>query len=231
MRMSRRMGLLGSGSRLTFPALMATASKDSRISTPVVGKNTTNASTRSLVLTTAGTYYVFSFAGQDCSFNKVVFDGSAWTFTTLKNTSNSYGNIGHSSSKPTYVYYSNQPETLESSMLTPNGLTLAALTFSGYTNNEIDRILQNATLTGLAGSRSSAAAITINAASLAPLYALVFANTYVAFDKINASSAEAIFTTSSSNSSFLYFSSGNASFSTNGTSASTSQRGGIIQVS
>lgn len=225
------MGLLGSGSRMTFPALMATASLDSRIAEPIRGKNANTAQTRSLVLVTAGTYYVFSFTGQDCSFNKVVFDGSAWTFTTLKNTSNSYGNIGHSSNAPANVYYSNAPETLELSAYTPNGLTLAALAFDGYTEAEIDQILQSVTLTGLAGSRSSAAAITINASSLAPLYALVFANTILAFDSIKSTTADAIFTTSSSNSSYLYYDGDNASFSTNGTSAATSYRGGIIQVS
>lgn len=230
MRMSRRMGLLGGGSRLTFPALMATASLDSRLTKAIVGKNTTSAGTRSLQPSTNGTYYVFSFCGQDCSFNKVFFSNSDWTFTTLKNTSNSYGNIGRSSTYPQYIYYSNVPGTPESGALTPNGLTLAALAFDGYTEAEIDGILQSATLTGLAGSRASSAAITINASSLAPLYAFVVANTYIAFDYIkNASSAEAVFSKSSGNS-YLYFSDGNASFSTSGTAA-TSIRGGIIQVS
>ena len=224
------MGLLGSGSELTFPALMATASLDSRLTTAIVGKNTTSAVTRYLQLQTAGTYYVFCFCGQDCSFNKVVFNGSTWTFTTLKNTSNSWGNIARATNFPTYVYYANQPDVLPSSSTVPNGLTLAALAFNGYTEAEVDRILQSATLTGRAGSRSSSAAITINASSLAPLYAFVVANTYLAFDYIkNASSADALFSTSSGNS-YLYFSDGSASFSTSGTSA-TSIRGGIIQVS
>lgn len=231
MRMSRKMGLLGGTSRMTFPALMAAASKDSHFTTAIVGKNTTSAGTRSLRPNADGTYYVFSFCGQDCSFNKVLYSNSDWTFTTLKNTSNSYGNIGRSANHPQNIYYSNAPGTLESSMLTPNSMTLAALTFDGYTNSEVDEILQSVTLTGLAGNRGAAAAITINAASLAPLYALVFANTYLAFDHVKATTADAVFTTSSSNSSYLYYDSGNASFSTNGTSAATSYRGGIIQVS
>lgn len=226
------------GPDLTFPALMSVAVLDSRLSTPINGRNANSKNTFSLQLPSSRTvgdyYYIFSFCNGYCSFYKICYQGSLilpYETYIANRISGSYGNLYNDQNRR--LYYSDSGN----SSTEVYGATLVALSFPGYTETQIDNILVNATLTRLAGrNASSTASVYVDGTTLTyPCYLFVAYNNNLAYNKfVSNSSWSPLFSASSyTNSSLLRHNTNNNRIllSTNGTSNQNAYGASIIEVS
>lgn len=181
-----------------------------------------------------GTYYAFVFRGVNIGVHKIVKNssggGTGFTHTTISLTNPSYCNVSIPNS--IRIYYSSTGGISDHPQL--YGGTMALLTFDGYSEVQIDSVLQDVAYTNINGRSASARSIVTTAASnLLNKIVITATQEYIGFSKVIISDGEytavPLYGNNTTNPSLLWFSVSNvATLSVSGTGANNSVYGGSI---
>ena len=177
-----------------------------------------------------GTYYAFVFRGANIGVHKIVKSSSGYTKSAISLTNPSYCNVSIPNS--IRIYYSSTGGTSDHPQLF--GGTMALLTFNGYSEAQIDSILQGVSYTNLAGrSASSQALVTTAASNILNKIVITATQEYIGFSKViisdGAYTAVPLYGNNTTNPSLLWFSTSNvANLSVSGTGTGNSVYGGSI---
>ena len=183
-------------------------------------------------LSTAGTYYAFSFYIGYLTISKLVSTGSAITKTNLFKANSSYTDLFVSGN---VVYLSKRGNTTSVSNVDYfRAGSLLVVQFPGYSVSQIDALLSAVTATNRGGfDNSSTSNLYSSTSYFTGKIALVAVGTNIAFVSIPSTSTKTVLfsETSLSNTSLLYMTTSQLGYSENGTSLTGVYGGSLIQLS
>lgn len=184
-------------------------------------------------LSTAGTYYAFSFYVGYLTISKLVSTGSAITKTNLFKANSSYTDLFVSGN---VVYLSKRGNTTSVSNVDYfRAGSLLVVTFPGYSVSQVDSLLSlsSTTYNNMAGKESgSLTTLEEYTASATGKIAVVAVGTNIAFSSISSSNAKTVLltTASSGNTSFINISNQLIGYSTDGSSMTQCYGGSLLSI-